>query len=164
MSRSRILIQLNGNKVRDVMREGIKVLSPLTCPQGHTGTEGNTGIKLPTQVNANTYPGNHANAFRTHLIGDQSEEICKNQKSTACCQKSWSLLALQPAMPFTSPQTVLPTPKAKKGKQALLSQTGTLKDLTGSQWPSPCYMFCKINNHLTVSLLFLNDLSSLVIK
>ena len=32
MSRSRILIQLNGNKVLDVMREGIKVLSPLPCP------------------------------------------------------------------------------------------------------------------------------------
>ena len=164
MSRSRILIQLNGNRVQDVLREGTEVLSPLPCPQSHTGAEEKTGIKLPIQVNANTCPGNHANVFRTHLIGDQSEEICKNQKSTACSQKSWSLLALHPDVPFTSPQTVLPTPKAKKGKQALLSQTGTLKDSTGSQWPSPCYMFCKINNHLTVSLLFLNDLSSSVIK
>lgn len=169
-SRPLICHHLNGNGVWDVRKEGIQVLSPfgkliLSSSWSHMAATGRIRTELPAQVNANTGPGDHANTFRAGPAGDESERDMQTQKYTACSQRSQTVLSAFPSpCPAEAPNPAS-DPQGQKGQtQAILSQRGSLKDTTGNKWPSPCYIFCKINNPFAVSLLLLNDPSSSAIK
>lgn len=143
-----------------MMKEDIQLLSPFgklipSSPWSHTGAEGRIRTELPTRVNVNTCPGNHANTSRAGLAGSSLKAYAKPKVHSLLPEVPNCPVCFPFTLPCGSPKLRFRPPRPQRQNTSCPFTEGSLKNYNRKQ-TAVSHFHVTFSARLTIPALFLS--------